>query len=96
MDNIVVILFLAFLVVLIVLDIAMLISLIKPGDERKQMVVWKASTYTLLGTVGSMMFGIIENLIKGEALYINPFVQLGVTAIIYFVFLLYYKRKYGG
>ena len=96
MDNIIVILFLVFVVVLIVLDIAMLISLIKPGDERKQMVVWKASTYTLLGMVGSMMIGIIENLIKGEALYINPFVQLGVTATMYFMFLLYYKRKHGG
>ncbi len=96
MDNIIVILFLVFLLILIVLDIAMVISLVKPGDERKQMVVWKASSYTLLGTVGSMMFSIIENLIKGEAQYINPFVQVGVTAIIYFLFLLYYKRKYGG
>ena len=96
MDPIIVILFLAFLVILIILDIAMLISLIKPGDERKQMVVWKASTYTLLGTVGSMVIGIIENLIKGEAMYINPFVQVSVTATIYFLFLLYYKRKYGG
>lgn len=96
MDNFFVVLFLAFLVVLIILDIAMLISLIKPGDERKQMVVWKASTYTLLGTVGSMMIGITENLIKKEVSYINPFVQLSVTAAIYFLFLLYYKRKYGG
>lgn len=96
MDNFIVILFLAFFLVLIALDIVMLISLVKPGDERKQMIVHRASTLTLTGTVGSMMIGIIENLLKGEAIDVNPFVHLGTTAIIYFVSLIYYKRKYGG
>ena len=50
MDNLILILFAAFLTGLIVLDIAMVVSLARPGDERRQMVVWKASTYTLLGT----------------------------------------------
>lgn len=96
MDNIFMILFLIFILVLIILDVAMVISLIKPGDERKQMVVWKVSTYTLLATVGSIIISIIENFVKTEAMFINPFVQLGTTAIVYFVFLMYYKRKYGG
>ena len=92
----VMILFLAFFLVLILLDIAMLISLIRPGDERKQMVVWKASTYTLFATAGSMMIGIMEDIVRGKAIHMDPFVHLGTTAIIYFVLLVYYKRKYGG
>lgn len=47
-DSIIIAAFLFFVVFLIVLDIAMIVSLIVPGDERKQMVVWKASTYTLI------------------------------------------------
>ena len=39
--------FFIFIIVLIVLDIAMVISLVRPGDERRQLIVWKASTYTL-------------------------------------------------
>ena len=32
-----------------ILDIYMLVSLSKPGDERNQIIVWKASSFTLLG-----------------------------------------------
>ena len=84
-DSIIIAAFLFFVVFLIVLDIAMIVSLIVPGDERKQMVVWKASTYTLIGTVGSLAISIAEKMIS-----------LGATALIYFVFLLYYKRRYSG
>lgn len=44
MDNIIIALFLGFVVLLIVLDIAMVVSLVKSGDERRQLMVWKAST----------------------------------------------------
>ena len=44
-------LFGVFLLMVIILDIIMLISLIKLGDEPKKLIIWKASTYTLLGTV---------------------------------------------
>ena len=96
MDNVIMILFMGFIIALVTLDVGMVISLVKPGDERKQMVVWKASTYTLLATVGAMLINVIEKIAKTEAIAINPFTQLGATAIIYFVFLMYYKRKYGG
>ncbi len=96
MDNVIMILFMGFIIALVALDVGMVISLVKPGDERKQMVVWKASTYTLLATVGAMLINVIEKIAKTEAIAINPFTQLGATAIIYFVFLMYYKRKYGG
>lgn len=38
-----------FLLLLIVLDVGMIVSLVRQGDERRQMIVWKTSTYTLLG-----------------------------------------------
>lgn len=84
-----------FLLALIVVDIFMIVSLIKTGDERRQMIVWKASTFTLLVTVGSLVLDIAESLIKVESMLINPFVKLSVTAMVYFLSLLYYKKKYG-
>ena len=79
-----------------VLDIVLIVSLIKPGDERKQMMVWKASTYTLLVTVGSLPIDVVVNGIGGQASSINALILLEVTAIIYFISLLYFKKKYGG
>lgn len=88
--------FFIFIIVLIVLDIAMVISLVRPGDERRQLIVWKASTYTLLGTVGSLILNIIENIINSNPMTVNPFATLGAAAIIYFLLLLFFKKKYGG
>lgn len=95
MTEVGLVLFAVFLLVLIGLDVAMLVSLVRPGDERRKMIVWKASTWTLLGTVGGMVIEIAEDLLRGQALANNPFTQLGATAIIYFLALLYYKKKYG-
>ena len=95
MTEVGLVLFAVFLLVLIGLDVAMLVSLVRPGEERRKMIVWKASTWTLLGTVGAMVVEIAEDLLRGQALANNPFTQLGATAIIYFLALLYYKKKYG-
>ena len=95
MTEVGLVLFAVFLLVLIGLDVAMLVSLVRPGDERRKLIVWKASTWTLLGTVGAMVIEIAEDLLRGQALANNPFTQLGATAIIYFLALLYYKKKYG-
>lgn len=89
-------LFGAFLLMVIILDIIMLISLIKLGDERKKLIIWKASTYTLLGTVGTFVIYIIKNVIRGYEEGMNPFTTLGSTAIIYCMLLLFFKKKYGG
>ena len=86
----------AVLLVFAVLDIAMIVSLIKPGDERKQMMVWKASAYTLLVTVGSLLIDVVVSGIGGQASSSNSLILLEVTAIIYFISLLYFKKKYGG
>lgn len=84
------------LTVFALLDMFMLISLLRPGDERSQIIVWKASSFTLLAMVGSTILSVIYNFVKAQPMTINPFVQLEVAAILYFVALLVYKRKHGG
>ncbi len=89
-------LFILWLCVMIVLDIAMLVSLLRQGDERRQLVVWKASTCTLMGLVGMLVIEIIKGFVTGSVDMINPFVHLTVAATLYFGFSLYFKRKLGG
>ncbi len=79
-----------------VLDIFMLVTLLKPGDERNQIIVWKASSFTLLGVVGANILTVIEKFVTAQPLTQNPFVQLEVFAIMYFVSLMYYKIKHSG
>ena len=83
------------LLVFTALDIFMLVSLLKPGDERNQIIVWKASSFTLLATIGSNMIDVIENFVKGQYMSTNPFIQLEVAAILFFVSLMYYRKKHG-
>ncbi|MBS6723211.1 MAG: hypothetical protein KH268_09500 [Clostridiales bacterium] len=90
------IIFLVILVVFAILDIVMLVTLSLPGDERNQIIVWKASTFTLLATVGGNVLDVIENVVRAQPMTVNPFVELEVAAILYFAALMYYKRKYGG
>ena len=88
-------LFLLWLAAMIVLDVAMIVSLVRVGDERRQMIVLKASAVTLVGTAGSQVFRIVEALATGSRMEANPFVTLSVMAMVYFVCLLYYKKRYG-
>ena len=83
MENIGLIIFGVFLLVLIILDISMIVSLLRTGDERRQLIVWKASTSTLLVVVGGLVIDIVESLVRGEAMLINPFIKLSVTAMVY-------------
>ena len=68
-----------------ILDIYMLVSLSKPGDERNQIIVWKASSFTLLGVFGANILTVIEKIVTAQPLTQNPLVQLEVFAIIYFI-----------
>lgn len=95
MEKIAVVLFVAFWVFLIALDISMIVSLLRSGDERRQLIVWKASTSTLLVVVAGFAIDIVESLVRSEAMLSNPFIKLSVTAIVYLLTLLYYKKKYG-
>lgn len=95
MENVALIVFGIFLLALIALDVSMIVSLLKTGDERRQLIVWKASAFTLLVVVGTLVVDIVESIIKVEAMQINPFIKLSVTAMVYLLTLLYYKKRHG-
>ena len=78
-----------------VLDVAMIVSLLRTGDERRQLIVWKASAFTLLVVVGTLVLDVVESIVRVEAMLINPFIKLSVTAMVYLLTLLYYKKRYG-
>ncbi len=82
------------LLVFTVLDMIMLASLLKPGDERHQIIVWKASYFTLLAIIGSTLLDVIENYVRAQPMTANPFIQLEVAAIVYFIALMYYRKRY--
>ena len=96
MEQAMLIAFAVFLLVLIFLDLAMVVSMLRPGDERKQMIVWKTSASTLLVAVLMLVFNVVEALIKKEPTLVNPFIHLSVVAMVYFVTLLVEKKRYGG
>ena len=95
MENLALVLFGIFLLILIILDIAMIVSLLRTGDERRQLIVWKASAFTLLVVVGTLVLDVVEAIVRVEAMLINPFIRLSVTAMVYLLTLLYYKKRYG-
>ena len=78
------------------LDLYMLSSLLKPGDERNQVIVWKASSFTLLAMVGGNILDVIENFVRAQPMSQNPFIQLEVAAIVYFAAIMFYKKRHGG
>lgn len=84
------------LLVFILLDTIMIVSLLKPGDERNQVIVWKASGYTLLVSVGTMMLDVIENFVRGKEMSLNPLIHLELIAIVYLIALQIFKKKHGG
>ena len=94
--SLILLVFLVILLLFAVLDIAMIISLVRPGDERGQIIVWKASAFTLLGMAGALIIEIIENLATGQEMTMNPFVHLTATAMVYFGALLFFKKRHGG
>lgn len=84
------------LLVFILLDTIMIVSLLKPGDERNQIIVWKASGYTLLVSVGTMILDVIENFVRGNEMSLNPFIHLELIAIVYLIALQIFKKRHGG
>ncbi len=95
-----VVLALILLLLFLVLIVAMFVSLAKQGDERRRMIVQKASANTFAITVLYLLFCIVEGVVrsatKGEPLEgISPLVTLTIISIVYAVELFYFKRKYG-
>lgn len=88
------------LVSMIVMIIAMFVTMAKVGDERRKKILEKASTNTLAITVGYILFFLIEQVVKSltqgiSAEGMNPLIVLTVIALMYFIQLIYFKKKYG-
>lgn len=95
MEHFLLALFGLFLLVCIALDVGMVVSLVRQGDERRQLIVWKAGAFTLLITVLGQIFDVVEAVARAQKLQSNPFIDLSVTAMTYFVVLLVLKKRYG-
>ena len=98
-SSVFVYLFLALLVLAVVLIVWMFVSLVRSEleDERRKLIVGKACTWTLIATVGANMIELIEVAVQqpnGEP--VAPFIRLVVAALMYAIFLGWFKHKYGG
>ena len=87
-----------FLAVLI-LSVWMFVSLVRSEleDERRQMIVGKASTWAFIAVVGGDLIEVIRTAVQqpsGEPA--SPFIQLVTAAVVYAAFLGWFKHKYGG
>ena len=98
-SSVFVYLFLALLVLSVVLIVWMFVSLVRSEleDERRKLIVGKACTWTLIATVGANLIEVVEVAVQqpnGEP--VAPFVRLVVVALMYAIFLGWFKHKYGG
>lgn len=80
--------------------VAMVVSLVRQGDERRRLIVAKAGLNTLCVVVAYLFFCVVEGVVVSvrsgaPAEDLDPFVTLVVIAMIYAAQLFYFKRKYG-
>ena len=52
-------------VLFIILDIYFVITLSFPRDERNQIIVWKAASFTLMGVFGAYLIKVIVRMVNG-------------------------------
>ena len=93
------ILFLGVLLLSVVLIVWMFVSLVRSEieDERRKLIVGKASTWAFIATTGATVIELVEVTVQqpnGEP--ISPFIRLVVAALMYTIFLGWFKHKYGG
>lgn len=91
--------FFGVLILSAVLIVWMFVSLVRSEleDERRKMIVGKASTWAFIATVGANLIEVVEVAVQqpnGEP--VAPFIRLVVAALIYAIFLGWFKHKYGG
>ena len=98
-SSVIVYLFLGLLALSAALIVWMLVTLVRSevDDERRKLIVGKASTWTLIATVGGQIIDLVCSVVQAPSYEPSaPFVQLTVTALVYAVFLGWFKHKYGG
>lgn len=97
--HIILILFAIFLLACLASIAVMFASLAKKGDERRQMIIAKASTWSFLVVMGSIVIRIIMRLagVSQDGNYISTlFSTLVGGSIVFLVSLAYYQKRYGG
>lgn len=80
---------------------AMIVSMVRRGDERRQEILNRTCAWTFYILVGVMVLDVVWGVYRSTAHNIpmegeDPMVRLVVTAVIYTVSLAVNKRKYGG
>nr|WP_325301783.1 hypothetical protein [uncultured Dysosmobacter sp.] len=101
-DTLILILFGAFLLAALAVIAAMFVSLAKQGDERRRLIVEKASAGAFAVTALYILFSLAESVYlvcSGKDLSpvgMNPFITLTVIAVVYAGELFYQTRRYGG
>ena len=97
--SIFVILFFGILLLSAALIAWMVISLVRSEleDERRRMIVGKASTWTLIAIVGGEIIDLVCSVAQAPNYEPSaPFVSLAVTALMFAIFLGWFKHRYGG
>ena len=74
----------------------LLVCLLRLGDERRQMIVGKACTFSFTGTVGYLLLSVLRALFQGQTILLNPLITLSTVAILFTCSLAWYQRKLGG
>ena len=75
--------FLLFLGFLLVCIIRMFFCLLRLGDERRQMIVGKACTFSFTGTVGYLLLSVLRAFFQGQTILLNPLITLSTVAILF-------------
>ena len=74
----------------------LLVCIIRLGDERRQMIVGKACTFSFTGTVGYLLLSVLRAFFQGQTVLLNPLITLSTVAILFTCSLAWYQRKLGG
>lgn len=96
-----IVVFVVVIVISVILIGMTLVSLVKLGDERKNMIKVKAQSYSFAVVVVMLLYNIFKNIYVttwGNGTYegVNAFSFLAAISIIYLISLLVFKKKYGG
>ena len=66
-------------------------------DERRQLIVGRASLWAFTAMVGATLIEMIETTAGlSDGAPLSPFVRLTAAAVMYAIFLGWFKHKYGG
>lgn len=91
--------FLGIIVICLGMIAFMLITMIKQGDERNEIIISRSCRNTLFAMLGYLIVCMIEQVFHAfhemEIEGVNPFWQMIILAVFYLIQLFYYKRKYG-